>query len=165
MNEEENKFNLLKLKTDVEEQLHKICECGITPDNINDLYKLIDIHKDISNEEYWKIKEDYYMMYGERDTYGRRRRDSRGRYMDGDRYGKKYYGHEVIDEMAMHYGDYMDSKETARYSGHYSGGEMSKSLDYMLKSIEELMMSLKDEADSHEEIEKIKHTARKISEM
>lgn len=31
---------------------------GIRKDNIDYLYKLVDIHKDIKNEEYWKVKEE-----------------------------------------------------------------------------------------------------------
>lgn len=29
-------------------------------ENVEYLYKLVDIHKDLKNEEYWKVKEDKY---------------------------------------------------------------------------------------------------------
>lgn len=31
---------------------------GVKQDNVDYLYKLVDIHKDIKNEEYWKKKEE-----------------------------------------------------------------------------------------------------------
>ena len=33
---------------------------GVKQDNVDYLYKLVDIHKDIKNEEYWKKKEEKY---------------------------------------------------------------------------------------------------------
>ena len=33
---------------------------GVKEDNVDYLYKLVDIHKDIKNEEYWKKKEEKY---------------------------------------------------------------------------------------------------------
>ena len=62
----------------VESQIGDINNSGIVSSNIDYLYKLVDIHKDLSNEKYWKEKID--IMYREyNDNYGRRRRDSRGR--------------------------------------------------------------------------------------
>lgn len=31
---------------------------GVRKDNIDYLYKLVDIHKDLKNENYWKVKEE-----------------------------------------------------------------------------------------------------------
>lgn len=31
---------------------------GVKRDNVDYLYKLVDIHKDLKNENYWKIKEE-----------------------------------------------------------------------------------------------------------
>lgn len=33
---------------------------GIKKDNVDYFYKLVDIHKDLKNEKYWKIKEEKY---------------------------------------------------------------------------------------------------------
>lgn len=49
-----------KLKKQVEDELKKISEEGIKNENIEKLFELIDIHKDIENEEYWKIKKEVY---------------------------------------------------------------------------------------------------------
>ena len=193
-NIQESVFTLDDINKQVEEQITQICNCGLTNDNLNELYKLVDIHKDIANEHYWKTKEEYYMMYraggsynegnygrgsynrggygeygeygeggnyNEGGSYGRRGRDSRGRFTEGGSYGRRYRGHDMIEEMADHYGNYMEG----RSNGMYGGPEINKALDYMLKSVEEFMRSLKEDASSQEEVEKIKRTARKISDM
>lgn len=41
-------------------QLKQIKDMGITNANIDSLYKLIDIEKDIENINYWKVKEGVY---------------------------------------------------------------------------------------------------------
>ena len=33
---------------------------GLKRDNVDYLYKLVDIHKDLKNEDYWKVKEEKY---------------------------------------------------------------------------------------------------------
>ena len=33
---------------------------GVRRDNVDYLYKLVDIHKDLKNEHYWKKKEEKY---------------------------------------------------------------------------------------------------------
>lgn len=86
----------------VESQIGDINNSGIVASNIDYLYKLVDIHKDLSNEKYWKEKIDN--MYREyNDNYGRKRRDGRGRYMTGE-YGRRgidsrYRGEDFIDDM------------------------------------------------------------------
>jgi hypothetical protein len=78
------------IKKDVEQILGDISTDGINQNNIDYIGKLVDIHKDLNQEEYWKEKLE--MRYGtyRRDydyddmSYGRRRRDSRGRYRGDD---------------------------------------------------------------------------------
>lgn len=33
---------------------------GVKRENVEYLYKLVDIHKDLKNEKYWKVKEEKY---------------------------------------------------------------------------------------------------------
>lgn len=47
-----------KAKDVVESKLEKLIETGIQVSNVDYFYKLIDIHKDIENEEYWKVKKE-----------------------------------------------------------------------------------------------------------
>ena len=79
-----------KIKELVENKLKEIETKAVLDDKtINTLDTLIEIHKGIENEEYWKEKkEDMKMRYRDYEgygegNYGRRRRDSRGRYMEG----------------------------------------------------------------------------------
>ena len=50
------------IKRMIEEELKGAIDEGINHDNIDDIGKLIDIHKDIKNEEYWELKEEVYTM-------------------------------------------------------------------------------------------------------
>lgn len=49
-----------EVKEKVKEKIDDIISEGIEMNNLDVLGKLVDIHKDISNEEYWKIKEEVY---------------------------------------------------------------------------------------------------------
>lgn len=33
---------------------------GLSRENVDYFYKLVDIHKDLKNEKYWKVKEEKY---------------------------------------------------------------------------------------------------------
>lgn len=175
--EEENKIEetkedvLIKTKSEVERIIKQITENGLQTANVELLYKLIDVHKDIENENYWKEKEkmyrgrDYFMD----DSYnGGRSRDSRGRYMDGS-YGRRgvpgtgrgrYRGYDMIEEMGEHYGDYSEGRDT-----YGNDRETEKSFDKMLQSLEDFTYLIMQEADSQDKIEKVRKTARKISEF
>lgn len=159
---EEEKLDLKKVTEEVEKSIKIITDSGLQNGNIETLYKLIDIHKDIKNEEYWKGKEE---MYRERDyfmddTYnGGRRRDSKGRYM-GDYGRRRYRGHDAIDEMGRHYGDYIDGRE--RYG---NDPETEKSFDKMLDCFEGFAFAIMEETNEPDKIDKIRRVARKISDM
>ena len=171
--EEENKIEetkedvLIKTKSEVERIIKQITENGLQTANVELLYKLIDIHKDIENEKYWKEKEEN-MMYRDYDNYnGDRSRDSRGRYMDS--YGRRgvpgtgrgrYRGYDMIEEMGEHYGDYSEGRDT-----YGNDRETEKSFDKMLQSLEDFTYLIMQEADSQDKIEKVRKTARKISEF
>ena len=177
--EEENKSEetkedtLAKTKSEVERIIKQITENGLQTANVELLYKLIDIHKDIENEKYWKEKEEESMYRGRDyfmdDSYnGGRSRDSRGRYIDGS-YGRRgvpgtgrgrYRGYDMIEEMGEHYGDYSEGRDT-----YGNDRETEKSFDKMLQSLEDFTYLIMQEADSQDKIEKVRKTARKISEM
>ena len=173
--EEENKIEetkedvLIKTKSEVEKIIKQIVENGLLTENIELLYKLIDIHKDIENEKYWKEKEEN-MMYRDYDNYGGgRSRDSRGRYMESGSYGRRgvpgtgrgrYRGYDMIEEMGEHYGNYSEGRDT-----YGNDRETEKSFDKMLQSLEDFTYLIMQEADSQDKIEKVRKTARKISEF
>lgn len=174
----EEKENIMdKLKEQVEEKIELIQKSGIKPENIENLYKLVDIHKDIANEDYWKSKEEgeksdmRYGNYGaySEGSYGRRGvpGSGRGGYSEGSfgRRGVKgtgrgrYRGEEKIEEMAYHYGNYSEG-------GSYGAeGQTVEALEYMMEAAYEFICMLSEEAKSPEETKIIKHYAKKISEL
>ena len=165
-----------KLKEETDKSMKRVLEQGVQTNNVDFLYKMIDIKKDIAEIE----KEEQEMMYsnyGNYDNYGEydrsygggRRRDSRGRYMEGGSYGRRgvpgsgrgrYRGEEMMDEMAYHYGNYNEGREQ-----YGADEETMKSFKYMLKSFKDYYKHLKEEASSQKEVQMLEDVAREISEM
>lgn len=170
--EEENKEVkqdvISKAKEEVEKLIKTATENGLQASNVQLLYQLIDIHKDIENEKYWKNKEEAmrYMRddYGTEDYRGGRSRDSQGRFM-GDRRSTSYRGQRVLDEMYNGYRNYNDGKEEYNRGNYGAKNETMKSLEYMLESVTDFIEMLQNDASSQEEVDMIKHYTRKISEM
>ena len=185
MEEQKEQKTIEKLKEETEKLIDNILEQGINENNLDYLYKVVDIHKDISNEEYWKQKEESISMYGNYGNYGR---DSygeyseggsygrrgvpgtgRGRYNEGGSYGRRgvpgsgrgrYRGEEMMDEMAYHYGNYSEGRDN-----YGADQETMKSFKYMLKAFKDYYKHLKEEASSQEEVQMLEQTAREISQM
>ena len=165
-----------KLKEETDKSMKRVLEQGVQTNNIDFIYKMIDVKKDIAEIE----KEEQEMMYGNYGNYdnygeydrsygGGRRRDSRGRYMEGGSYGRRgvpgsgrgrYRGEEMMDEMAYHYGNYNEGREQ-----YGADEETMKSFKYMLKSFKDYYKHLKDEASSQQEVKMLEDVAREISEM
>lgn len=170
--EEEKKENVQeiipKTKEEVEKLIKSITENGLQINNVELLYKLIDIHKDIENEKYWENKEEAmkYMRddYGMEDYRGGRSRDSQGRFM-GDRRMISYRGQRVIDEMYNGYRNYNEGKEEYNRGNYGARNETMRSLEGMLESVTDFIEMLQNDASSQEEVDMIKHYTRKISEM
>lgn len=170
--EEENKDVkqdvISKVKEEVEKLIKAATENGLQASNVQLLYQLIDIHKDIENEKYWENKEEAmrYMRddYGTEDYRGGRSRDSQGRFM-GDRRSTSYRGQRVLDEMYNGYRNYNDGKEEYNRGNYGARNETMKSLEYMLESVTDFIEMLQNDASSQEEVDMIKHYTRKISEM
>jgi hypothetical protein len=160
-----------KLKEETDKSMKRVLEQGVQTNNVDFLYKMIDIKKDIAEIE----KEEQEMMYGNYGRYddmsysGGRSRDSRGRYMEGGSYGRRgvpgtgrgrYRGEEMMDEMAYHYGNYNEGREQ-----YGADEETMKSFKYMLKSFKDYYKHLKQEASSQQEVQMLEDVAREISEM
>lgn len=160
-----------KLKEKAEELLNVYIKEGLNMENIDLVMKLTDIHKDMSNEEYWKEKIDMmFKNYSEGGSYGRRGVPGTGRrsYREGGSYGRRgvpgtgrgrYRGEEALEDMQYHYGNYSEG---------YSYGaeeESEKSFEKMIECLEAFMYTIMEEADEPQKIEKIKRVARRISDM
>ena len=138
-----------KLKEQVESQINSTIEEGVTPENVDYIYRLIDIHKDIANEEYWKKKEEKYMRgYGEG-------------YNEG--YGR-YRGEDAMMEMQESYDEYNEAYEESMNGNYGAEGGMVKSAEGIMRNIFEITKEL-SEADVPEVKHVIQKYARKISEM
>ena len=167
---EEEKKLTDKVIEQVEEAINGILEQKVQPGNADYLYKLIDIHKDIKNEEYWKEEKNMrYGNYGENygESYGRRGvpGTGRGRYRDSyneGNYGRRgnYRGEEIMDEMYQTYQEYSEGKE------NYGNDNMTmESFEYMLKALKDFAKHLKKEADSPEEKQLLQKTVREMGQM
>lgn len=145
----------------------------ITGNNLESIGKLLDIHKDIANIEYWKEKEannmygTYYGRNPGHGSYGNYGNDGYGDYRDynGDAYGRRgydmrYKGHEYLDNMYRDYGRYEEGRQ--RYGANE---DTKRSLEYMLRSMENFARMLKEDAKSQEEVEMIRQTAQRIAQM
>ena len=167
---EEEKKLTDKVIEQVEEAINGILEQKVQPGNADYLYKLIDIHKDIKNEEYWKEEKNMrYGNYGESygESYGRRGvpGTGRGRYRDSyneGNYGRRgnYRGEEIMDDMYQAYQEYNEGKEN-----YGADGETMESFKYMLKAFKDYYKHLKQEASSQEEVKLLEKTAKEIGMM
>ena len=156
--EEKEMTTTESIKSDIEKTLGDISNEGISMDNVDYVFKLVDIHKDLNQEDYWEVKKMYYRDSRRYDydrddmSYGRRTRDRRGRYK----------GHDMIDEMSDYYGKYMETRDGRSYGGRE---DSIKSLDYMMASVYDFVCMLEEDAKSDEEMDIIRKYARKISEL
>lgn len=175
MQEKNNANKMLKEK--VEDKIQEILvKIGITSENVDYLGKLMDIHKDLQEEECLKKKEELEMRYSEYDeaNYGRRGvpGTGRGRYREGA-YGRRgvpgtgrgrYRGNYAMDEMMENYENYSEASEESMRGNYGAEGEMVKSVEGIMKNIYEIVEELSEtEVPEVEHI--IKKYAKKISEM
>jgi len=175
----ENEKVLDKLKQETEKKIEEVMKQGLQPNNVDMLYSLVDIHKDIANEEYWKEKGEH-MRYSRGGSYNERGRgsyDERGRGSYNEGYGARgrgrerdsrgrYKGHEMIDDMYMEYGNYAEGREQYNRGGSYGAKEdVVKSLEYMMESVVCFVEMLMEDAESQEEMEIIRKYSKQISEM
>ena len=166
----ENEKVLEKLKEETEKKIEEVMKQGLQPNNVDMLYSLVDIHKDIANEEYWKEKGEH-MRYSRGGSYNERGRGNygegygaRGRGRQRDSRGR-YKGHEMIDDMYMEYDNYNEGKEQSRRGSYGAKEDITKSLEYMMESVVCFVEMLMEDAESQEEMEIIRKYSKQISEM
>lgn len=179
-----------KLKELIENEIKSIEENGIEVGKIETLSELVDIHKDLAEEEYWNAKKEdmkmrYYEGYGE-GSYGRRGRDSRGRYTEGGysrgRYGERgttdgrdrsrgSYGHYMpypemyMDRMMEGAEGYMEGMEEYRRGNYGAKGQSVDSLEKMLEGIVAFVEEIQQDPEQQEEKEVVNHYIKKLKEM
>lgn len=158
-----------KIKEQLKEIKKGILEEGIqNNNNLEHIYKIVDIEKDLCEIEEAKDKMRYGRYgnsygrdaYGEyNEGYGARRRDSRGRYMERG-YDAKYRGEEPLDEMHEQYGRYMENRE--RYG---AGEETDRSFHYMVKALEDFIQVLHQEAETPEQKQQLREALQHSMQM
>lgn len=147
-----------KLKETTKNSIEKILEEGINTNNLDHLYKLIDIYKDakeVENMNYSGRRPGYdtygrgyseYGNYGEYNEYGRGSYGRRGRDM-------RYRGDEELDRMYGEYDRYQENR--SRYG---AGEETDKSFHYMVKSLEDFIKVLYEEAETPQQKQELVNT-------
>lgn len=174
MEEEKKEIKAIeKLNEEVDKSINRVIQQGVQTNNVDFLYKMIDIKKDITEIE----KEDEKMMYrggnsyNDGGSYGRgsyRTGGSYGRYNEGGSYGRRgvkgtgrgrYRGEEMMDEMMYHYGNYSEG-------GQYGAeGEAMEALSNLMESAYEYFKELKENANSQEEVKMMEHYFKKMGQM
>ena len=152
-----------QLKTVTEESIKRILEEGITTTNLDHLYKLTKINHIAKEDESMNNYGNYNANY--RDYNGRYGEYNRGYGEYNEGYGRrgvdsKYRGYGHLDRMYNEYGNYSYGRE--RYGANE---DTKRSLEYMLRSMEDFARMLKEEAQSQEEVMMIKQTAQRIAQM
>lgn len=134
----------------VDEKIEEILKQGINTQNLDYLYKLTKIKYLIKEEE--NMYGNYGRRYGN-DSYN----DSYGYSYGRESYGRRnrYRGHEHLDKTQEDYGRYMD------YRGRYGHNEdTDKSFHYMVKSLEDFIKYLFEEADAPQEKQMLRDSLR-----
>lgn len=173
-----------KLCTMLEDKIQEYADRGLTTANVDLVYKMADILKDMKNIAYWDVKSTYYEdqlgsgysgdypdNYSSADGYSgaRRRRDSRGRYSrdSGERgYSYDSGGRDYTDRDDEMYSRYRQSKQSYRNGG---GAECKQRLmntleDYMEGFSKKMEEMLRD-SDCSEERETIQRYLHKLKNL
>ena len=167
-----------KVKDETEKLIEKVLEEGIpSGHNLEYLDKLVDIQKDISEMEgsgnmnygnygnYNRYGERYSENYGEGnygERYGRRMRDSQGRFMGDDIRSKS---EEILEHLNRHYGNYSGSRAMYNRGDYGAKDEEIQSLNYMLESVVDFIAMLKREAKTQDEKDLIKRYMMTLGNM
>ena len=143
----------------MEGSIEKIINEGVNTNNLDNLYKLSKI-KHMAKEDknmnngygnYGGRRPGYdnYGEYGNYGNYGRGNYGARGRDM-------RYRGDEELDRMSGEYGRYMESR--SRYG---ASEETDKSFHYMVKSLEDFIKVLYEEAESPQQKQQLREALQK----
>ena len=154
-----------KLANKTEESINKILDEGITTNNLEHLYKLIDIYKDAKEVESMNYgnyngRGPGHGSYGE--NYGRDNYGEYGNYGNYGNYGRrgydmKYRGEDELDRMHGEYGRYQESRQ--RYG---AGEETDKSFHYMVKALEDFIKVLYEEAETQQQKQQLRQALQNL---
>lgn len=164
-----------KLKKIIEKELEQFTATELDREDVDILYKLVDIDKDLENIDYWNVKKEVMKMryneyydggYGRYSdsgygNYGRRGvpGTGRGRYRGHDE------GEEMLDEMKESYSAYSESRSAYNRGNYNAGQDSMEALEDTMRLFTEFTQKMIQEVDSPEAKQIIKKHLRKISQM
>ena len=169
--EPEKKYGFENIRASVEKELKQYSSTELNEDDLDIMYKLVDIIKDLENIDYWNVKKEVMKMrynnYGDyseggysEGRYGRRGVPGTGR----GRYRGYSEGEEMLEDMKESYGAYSESRNYGR--GNYGAEQESmKALEDTMQLFTEFAQKMIQEVDSPEAKQIIKKHLRKISQM
>lgn len=141
-----------QLITKIREYIESVKELDSV--DIDYLYKVVDILKDLKEVECMNNNYGNYGRYDAYGEYGRRGVDAR------------YRGEEYMDGMRGSYRNYEAARNEYNTNGNYGAKEDGlKELDYMMHAAMKFIKMIKQEATSPEEQEIVRKHIMKISEM
>ena len=144
----------------MEETIKRLCEyiekagtMNLDATDIDYLYKVVDIYKDLKEVENMNNYGRYegYGNYGE--DYGRRGYDT------------KYRGESYMDGMRGSYRNYEEARNEYNRGNYGAKEDGLKELEYMMHAAMKFIKMVKEEATSPEEQEIVRKHIMKISEM
>ncbi len=179
MEEEEKKEEVCytdKIKEMVVKELSRFSDTTeLHGDELDVLYKLVDIDKDLENIDYWNVKKEVMKMryndYGDYSEGGY----SEGRYGNYGRRGVpgtgrgRYRGHddgeEMLHEMKESYSAYSESRNAYGRGNYGAEQDSMEALEDTMRLFTEFAQKMIQEVDSPEAKQIIKKHLRKISQM
>ena len=167
-----------KIKTMVVKELKQFSDTTeLTGDELDVLYKLVDIDKDLENIDYWKVKKEVMKMryngYGDYSEGGYSEGGYSGNYgrrgVPGSGRGRSYRGYsegeEMLENMKESYGAYSESMGAYSRGNYNAGQDGMKALEDVMELFTEFTQKMIKEAESPEEKQIVKKYLRKISQM
>ena len=168
--EEEVKYTD-KIKELVCKELERFSDTTeLNGEELDVLYKLIDIDKDLENIDYWDVKKEAMKMryndYGDYSesgygNYGRRGVPGTGR----GRYRGYSEGEEMLENMKESYGAYSESRNAYSRGNYNAGQDSMDALEDTMRLFTEFAQKMIQEVDSPEAKQIIRKHLRKISQM
>ena len=131
------------------EYLDKVANQNLDATDIDYLFKVVDIYKDIKEVQ----NMNNYGEYGRYEDYGRRGVDSR------------YRGESYMDGMRGSYRNYEEARNEYNRGNYGAKEDGLKELEYMLHALVKFAKTIKEEASSPEEQDIVRKHFKKISEM
>ena len=159
-----------KIKDIVVKELERFSGAELNGDELDVLYKLVDIDKDLENIDYWKVKKEVMKMrYNDYDEYSEGRYGNYGRRgvpgTGRGRYRGYSEGEEMLEDMKESYGAYSESMNAYSRGNYGAEQDGMKALEDAMELFTEFAHKMIQEADTPEAKQIIKKHLRKLSQI